>query len=107
MISERGLSAYHRDADNVASGSARDSSDAASASASVPPSGTDSLGFPSPSRGDNALFGVPDSHPSSSSRFASAYDNLPQSRWLITADLSFVITWRHRFNLATAFNNCG
>jgi len=91
----------------VASESARDSSDAVSASANVPPSGTDSPGCPSPSRGDNALFGAPDSHPSSSCRFASAHDNLPQSRWLITADLSFIIIWRHRFNLATAFNNCG
>jgi len=78
LISERGLSAYHRDADNAASGSARDSSDVANASASVSPSGKDSPGCPSPfpSRGGNALSGAPDSHPSSSRRLASARDDL-------------------------------
>lgn len=78
LISERGLSAYHRDADNAASGSARDSSDVANASASVSPSGKDSPGCPSPfpSRGGNALSGAPDSHPSSSRRLAPARDDL-------------------------------
>jgi len=93
--------------DNAASGSARDSPDAASASASVPPSGTDSPGCPSPfpSRGDNALFGAPDSHPSSSRRFASAHDDLQQSRGLIPEFLSLVVTPRRRqFNNTTASN---
>lgn len=110
LISERGLPAYHRDADNAASGSARDSPDAASANASVPPSGMDSPGCPSPFpfRGDNALFGAPDSHPSSSCRFAPAHDNLQQSRGLIPAFLSLVVTWRRRqFNFAAAPNSVG
>ena len=110
LISERGLSAYHRDADNAASGNARDSPDAASASASVPLSGTDSPGcpFPFPFRGDNALFGAPGSHPSSSRCSASAHDNLQQSRVLVPAFLSLVVTWRRRrFNRAAAANNFG
>lgn len=92
LISERGLSAYHRDADNAASGSARDSSDAASANANVS-SGRDSLGCPSPfpCRGGNALSGAPDIHPSSSCRFAPAPDNLQQFRGLIPAFLSLAI----------------
>lgn len=96
LISERDLSAYHRDADNAASGSARDSPDVASASASAPPSGTDSPGCPSrfPFRGGNALFGALDSHPSSLRRFADK--NLQQFRWLIPAFLSLAITWRRQ-----------
>lgn len=94
----------------MASGSARDSPDAASASASVPPSGTDSPGCPSPFpfRGDNALFGALDSHPSSLCRFTSVHDNLRQFRGLIPAFLSFAVTWCCRqSNLATVSNNFG
>jgi len=81
LISERDLSAYHRDADNAASGSARDSLDVANASANAPPSGMGSPGCPSqfPFQDGNALFGVLDSHPSSLRRFARKSSTIPRA----------------------------
>jgi len=67
--------AYHTDADNAASGSARNSPlDVADASAW--PWETDSHGcpFPFPFRGDSALSGAPDNHPSSSRQLAILSD---------------------------------